>query len=69
MDILLVIPFKGFMELLEESEKGMDRSKWKGMTTPISMTFKCEEEKYANKFFTMNFMIFIEMKKITNMLG
>jgi len=28
IDILVVTPIKGLMELLEESEKGMDGSRW-----------------------------------------
>jgi len=39
------------------------------MTPPINMTFKGEEEKYAKKLFTINFMRFAEMKKIINVLG
>ena len=39
------------------------------MTPPISMTFKGEEEKYANKLITIDFMRFTKMKKIRNVLG
>ena len=68
IDILVVTLIEGLMELLEESEKGMDGSRWQGMTPPIRMTFKGEEE-YANKLITIHFMRFTEMKKIRNVLG
>ena len=57
------------MELHDESGKGMDGIRWKGMTPPISTTFKGEEEEYANKIITIDFMRFIEMKKIRNVLS
>ena len=38
------------------------------MTLPISITFKGEEEEYVNKLITIDFMRFIEMKKIRNFL-
>ncbi len=69
IDILVVTLIEGLKELLEESEKGMDGSRWQGMTPPISTTFKDEEEKYVNKIFTIDFMRFTEMKKIRNVLG
>jgi len=65
----VVTLIEGLKELVEESEKGMDGSRWQGMTPPISTTFKGEEEEYANKLITIDFMRFIEMKKIINVLG
>jgi len=69
IDILVVTLIEGLMELLKESEKGMGKSRWQGMTPPISTTFKGEEEEYTNKLITINFMRFTEMKKIRNVLG
>jgi len=65
----VVILIEGLMELLKESRKGMERSRWHGMTPPISMTFKGEEVKYTHKLFTINFMRFAKMEKIKNVLG
>jgi len=69
IDILEVTLIEGLMEILEESEKGMDGSRWQGMTPPISMTFKGEEEEDENKLIIINFMGFTKMKKIINVLG
>lgn len=66
---MVVTLIEGLMELLEESEKGMDGSRWQGMTPLISTTLKGEEEGYANKLINIDFMRFTEMKKIRNVLG
>jgi len=39
------------------------------LTSLIRTTFNGEEEKYINKLITIDFMRFIEMKKIINVLG
>jgi len=69
IDILVVTFIEGLMENHGKSEKGMDGSKWQGLTPPISITFKGEEEEYTRKIITIDFMRFIEMKKIKNVLG
>ena len=68
INILVVTLIEGLMDLLEEGEKGMNRSRWQGMAPPISTASKGEEEKYTNKLLTIDFMRFVEMKKIINVL-
>lgn len=69
IDILVVTLIECLMELRDESEKGMDGSRWQGLTPLISTTLQREEEEYVNKLITIDFMRFTEMKKIINVLS
>ena len=69
IDILVVTLIKGLMELHGEGEKGMDESRWQGMTPPISTTFNGEEENNTIKLFIIDFIRFTNFKKIRNVLG
>lgn len=56
------------MKLPEEVTKGMNGSGWKGMALLISTTFKGKEDKHTSQLFIIDFIRFLEFKKIINVL-